>query len=31
MPALREKALWTTILSAVVLIVASWLLPLAGL
>lgn len=31
MPALREKALWTTLLSAVVLIVAAWVMPLAGL
>jgi predicted secreted protein len=31
MPALREKALWTTLLSAAVLIVASWVMPLAGL
>jgi predicted secreted protein len=31
MPALREKALWTTLLAAVVLIAAAWLMPLSGL
>jgi predicted secreted protein len=30
-PALREKAIWTTGLAAIVLIVAAWLLPLTGL
>ena len=30
-PALREKAIWTTFLAAVVLIVAGALLPLSGL
>jgi predicted secreted protein len=30
-PALREKALWTTLLAAVVLIVAAALMPLSGL
>ncbi len=30
-PALREKAIWTTLVAAVVLVLASGLLPLAGL
>jgi predicted secreted protein len=31
LPALNEKAIWTTVLAAVVFIVAAWLLPLTGL
>ncbi len=31
LPALREKALWTTLLAALVLIVAAALMPLSGL
>ena len=31
MPALREKAIWTTGLAGMVLMAAAWLLPLAGL
>jgi predicted secreted protein len=31
LPVLTEKALWTTIVAAVVFIIAAWLLPLAGL
>jgi predicted secreted protein len=30
-PALAEKAIWTTIVAAVVFVAAAWLLPLAGL
>ncbi|MDF2812370.1 MAG: hypothetical protein K0S56_3401 [Microvirga sp.] len=30
-PALREKALWTTLVAAVVLVFTAWVLPLAGL
>lgn len=30
-PALREKAIWTTLVAAVVLVVAAALLPLSGL
>lgn len=30
-PALREKAIWTTIIAAVVLLIAAAVLPLAGL
>lgn len=30
-PALREKALWTTLVSAIVLIVVAGVLPLSGL
>ena len=31
LPALREKALWTTLLAAIVLIAAAALMPLSGL
>jgi hypothetical protein len=31
MPALREKAIWTTGVAGIVLMAAAWLLPLAGL
>lgn len=31
MPALREKAIWTTGVAGIVLLAAAWLLPLAGL
>ena len=31
MPALREKAIWTTGVAGIVLMVAAWLLPLTGL
>ncbi|HEX2556583.1 MAG TPA: DUF1467 family protein [Microvirga sp.] len=31
LPGLREKALWTTLVAAIVLVAAAWLLPLAGL
>ncbi|KAB0269591.1 DUF1467 family protein [Microvirga brassicacearum] len=30
-PALREKALWTTLVAAIVLVFTAWVLPLAGL
>ena len=30
-PALNEKAIWTTIIAAVVFAIVGWLLPLAGL
>jgi hypothetical protein len=30
-PRLREKAVWTTLVSAPVLIATAWILPLAGL
>ena len=31
LPALNEKAVWTTIVAAIVFTVAAWLLPLTGL
>lgn len=31
LPALNEKALWTTIVAAVVFAIVAWLLPLTGL
>ena len=31
LPALNEKAIWTTIVAAVVFTIAAWLLPLTGL
>ena len=31
LPALNEKAIWTTVLAAVVFTVVAWLLPLTGL
>ena len=31
LPGLNEKAIWTTVLAAVVFTVVAWLLPLAGL
>jgi predicted secreted protein len=31
LPALKEKAIWTTIVAAVVFTIAAWLLPLTGL
>ncbi len=31
LPALNEKAIWTTLVAAVVFAIAAWLLPLTGL
>ena len=31
LPRLREKAVWTSLASGLVLLIAAWLLPLAGL
>jgi predicted secreted protein len=31
LPALKEKAIWTTLVAAVVFLIAAWLLPLTGL
>ena len=30
-PALREKAMWTTVVAAIVFVAVAWLLPLTGL
>jgi predicted secreted protein len=30
-PLLREKAIWTTLLAAAMLLIAGWVMPLAGL
>ncbi len=30
LPALNEKAIWTTVVSAIIFVVVVWLLPLAG-
>lgn len=30
-PALREKVIWNTLLAAAVLLIAAWVMPLAGL
>jgi hypothetical protein len=31
LPALNEKAIWTTILAGLVFAIVGWMLPLAGL
>lgn len=31
LPRLNEKAIWTTLVAAVIFVIAAWLLPLAGL